>query len=130
MTQFIQNNNLKTNIIEKEVHTEPIELVTEDDFDEVETLISRLESDIENYGRECTSGQIRSCTTSTGESGTQTCTNGVWGVCVTGGGGLNWILIIGLVIILALLVLYKFKDKIFGGGKVEEESSEWASYKF
>lgn len=102
----------------------------EDDFDEIETLISRLESDIQNYGRECTSGQTRSCTTSTDESGTQTCTNGVWGVCVTGGGGLNWTLIIGLVIILALLVLFKFKDKIFGGGKVEEESSEWASYKF
>lgn len=104
----------------------------EDDFDEIETLISRLESDIENYGRQCTSGQTQSCTTATGESGTQTCTNGVWGTCVAGGGGigLNWTLIIGLIVILALLILYKFKDKIFGGGKVEEETSEWASYKF
>jgi hypothetical protein len=49
-----------------------------------------------------------------------------------GGFSLNLPLIGGLILIIIIFIVFKYKDKIFpGGGKVEEKSKDsWTNYKF
>lgn len=99
-----------------------------DNYDNFETSLASLRSIIDSYSpTECVSGQTRSCTTSDGGSGTQTCENNTWGSCVAEGGGLNWSLIIFLLLIIAVLVIYKFRDKLFKGGEKIEKKADYLS---
>jgi len=97
-------------------------------FSNMDTLVESLMGHIGDCppvcsgGKEPTSDCDCACPSDTTESN---------GECV-GGFSLNFPLIGGLVIIIAILIVFKYKDKIFpGGGQVEEKTKDaWSNYKF
>ena len=96
-------------------------------YKDIDSFILSINSSINSYSGGCSSGQRRACTDG-GESGIETCSNGVWGSCVVSASdGYNLILIAGLVIVVLALIAFKFKDKIMesisGGSEPEEEDT-------
>ena len=100
------------------------------DFEEIDDLIALLFSHIGDCPPECSGGMVANsqcecaCPSGTTESN---------GQCVSSGFSLNLPLIGGLIVIIALLVVFKYKDRILpkGGGEVEEKSKDsWTNYKF
>jgi len=97
-------------------------------FEEIDGLVEELVSHIGDCPPVCSGGKTATsqctcaCPSGTSESD---------GKCVSGF-SLNPALIGGLIIIIVVLVLFKYKDKIFsGGGKIEEKPNDmWADYKF
>lgn len=98
----------------------------EANFDDMDSLVTSLKSIVTSYSTACTNGATRACT-----GGTQTCANGVWGSCKTSG-GFNWTLIIIMVIVIAGLVAFKFKDKILPEKPATSQPTDWQTqqYKF
>jgi hypothetical protein len=100
------------------------------DFEEIDDLIALLFSHIGDCPPECSGGMVANsqcecaCPSGTTESN---------GKCVSSGFSLNLPLIGGLIVIIALLVVFKYRDRILpkGGGEVEEKSKDsWTNYKF
>jgi len=97
-------------------------------FDEIGNLVETLMAQINLCQTPCTGGKthvdcVCKCPADTKEEG---------GKCVSSGFSLNLPLIGGLILIIALLIAFKYKDKIFpGGGEVEEKPKDmWSNYKF
>ncbi len=94
-----------------------------DQYQEIESSIQEMNQTIQDY-EPCTEGETKECTVN-GQQGIQQCQNGQWTTCTpTDTGGVNWGLVGGLTIILAVLILYKFKDKIFQGGEDHEQKKK------
>ncbi len=98
-------------------------------FSDIDNLITTLVSHIGECPPECTGGKVANnqcqcvCPSGTTESN---------GQCAGGGFSLNLPLIGGLILIMVLLIVFKYKDRIFpGGGEVEEKPKDvWSNYKF
>lgn len=98
-------------------------------FGDIDKLVEGLISHIGECPPKCTNGKVAksdctcACPTGTKESA---------GKCVSTGYSLDFTLIGGLILIIALLIVFKYKDKIFaGGGKIEEKPKDaWSNYKF
>jgi len=97
-------------------------------FDEIDNLVETLMAQINLCQTPCTGGKthvdcVCKCPSDTKEEG---------GKCVSSGFSLNLPLIGGLILIMVLLIVFKYKDKIFpGGGEVEEMPKDaWSNYKF
>ncbi len=93
----------------------------ENEYSEIEDTLNEMREIVNEYERECQPGETRECTTN-GEQGIQECgADGLWGKCEPlETMEINWTLIGGLSVVLAGLILYKFKDKF----KTEEEEHE------
>jgi len=97
-------------------------------FADMDRLIESLMPHISDCPPSCTGGKeptgdcTCACPSGTTESN---------GQCM-GGFSLNLPLIGGLILIIIIFIVFKYKDKIFpGGGKVEEKSKDsWTNYKF
>ena len=100
-------------------------------FEEINNSVALLFSHIGDCPPPCSGGMVANsqckcaCPTGTTESNDHQ--------CVSSGFSLNLPLIGGLIVIIALLVVFKYKDRILpkGGGEVEETSKDaWTNYKF
>jgi len=97
-------------------------------FESIDSQISSLMSCIDQCPPQCSGGRVPNsdckCVCPAGMTESN-------GQCV-GGFSLNLPLIGGLILIISLLIVFKYKDKIFpGGGKVEEMPKDaWSNYKF
>ncbi len=92
-------------------------------YTRIEELISKI-NDTVNNPPECTPGETRAC----GKNGIQKCVNGKWGDCVEttpgpSGISINWPLVGSILLLVFALLVYKFRDKLLGGGEGEKEAS-------
>jgi hypothetical protein len=102
---------------------------TEEQFGDIEGAIELLMGHIGECPPDCTGGKIADdncecvCPAGTKESGDQ---------CVGTGYSLNLPLIGGLILVMIVLIVFKYKDKIFPrGGEIEEKPKDaWTNYKF
>ena len=102
-----------------------------DNYEKIDTLVYSINNSINSYSTSCTTGQNKDCMIA-GESGTQTCLNGIWCSCVVSSSGYNMTLIIVLVVVILGLIVFKFKDDIMekigsAGEPAQEETSSWQS---
>jgi len=98
-------------------------------FGDIDGLIETLSSHIGECPPECANGKVpKSDCTCACPTGTKEST----GKCVSTGYNLDFNLIGGLILIIVLLIVFKYKDKIFPrGGEIEEKPKDaWTNYKF
>ncbi len=92
----------------------------EQKYPEIEKFLSEIQKP-EETAQECLSGQTRTC----GDNGVQECSGGKWGPCIETppqGLSVNPVLLASIILLILAVVVYKFKDRIFGGEKGEEET--------
>ncbi len=102
---------------------------TEEQFGSIDDAIALLMGHMGECPPECTGGKIAgsdclcACPEGTKESGDQ---------CVGTGYSLNLPFIGGLVLVMIVLIVFKYRDKIFPrGGEIEEKPKDaWTNYKF
>ncbi len=98
-------------------------------FKDIESLISQVKSIITSYTpTECVTGTKSPCYTPNGKKGTRECINGRWAECKPVQ-GVNYYLVIGVIALILVGLLYKFKDKFFKKEETEETGS-WEKYGF
>lgn len=116
--------NSQENCSEEENLTETC-LPVKNNYDKIEGNLEKLNNTVASYEPKCQEGETRECTVNN-KKGVEKCVNGHWSECqpTEGEGGINWTLIGGLSAILIVLIIYKFKDRLFGGGEEHEEKEK------
>lgn len=101
-------------------------LEVKNNYTQIESDLDEMRGIMDEYDPVCEPGESRECTVD-GEDGIQYCIDGQWGECQpieTPGilDDMNWTLTGGLIAILLVLILYRYKDQLFEGG--EETAKE------